>query len=134
MKINFENKNELNKLYIHDSEFFGYCYNYSKRQISFLCDDLYYRKRTQLIFSNVILSNLQSCSFWHSGSSILYVNLEENPSQLQELMEIQKEKQDIYEGSYLDRGIKYLPIVFQLNSGDTLLIICETMEWTEEFY
>ena len=39
MKINYINKNEIDNLYLHDSIFYGYQYNYDERIISFSCEN-----------------------------------------------------------------------------------------------
>ena len=36
--------------------------------------------------------------------------------------------------SYLDMGINYLSIETKLNSGDALLVVCESFDFTEEVY
>ena len=47
-------------------------------------------------------------------------------------MEIQNANSEMYAGSRLDDGTNYIPVKFEINSGDTLLIICEAMECEEE--
>ena len=51
---------------------------------------------------------------------------------MNELFEIQKQYDELYEGSYLDQKILYLQVKFQINSGDVLLIICEYIEFKEQ--
>lgn len=132
MIIDCKNKESIKDLYIHDSIFDGYCYNYSKRQISLSCENSFLKKRFDFIFNNVIFSSMQSCSFWHGGNSILDIYLEENTAQMNQLLEIQNSNQDLYEDSYIDKGINYLSVGIKINSGDMLFIICEKIEFLEE--
>ncbi len=128
-----ENKSIIDSLYIHDSVFTGFDYDYTNRKIHFKCENSYY-KRFDFKFHNVILCDMQSCSFWHGGNAILDMFIEDTTPQMDELLKIQKEHQELYEDSYLDRGILYLQIKFQMNSGDVLLVICEYLEFDEETY
>lgn len=127
-----ENKNVIDALYIHDSIFTGFDYDYANRKIHFTCENLYLNRKFDFEFYNVLLFDMQSCSFWHGGNRILDMFVEESTPQMNELLEIQKQYQELYEGSYLDRGILYLQIKFQINSGDVLFIICEHIEFKEQ--
>ena len=62
------------------------------------------------------------------------VCVEKNSPQMDELNKLQEQHKEIYEGSYLDRGIIYMQVKFLLNSGDTLLVICENIHFREEMY
>ena len=75
---------------------------------------------------------MQSCLFWKGGDSILVVYLDENNDELKHLIEIQNSKPDLYDGSCLSESTDYLPVVFEINSGDVLLIICESLDIIEE--
>ena len=132
MRIDFTNRKEIDKLYIHDSFFEGYVYNYYKRQINFSCNNSYLKKKFIFTFNNVIFSSMQSCLFWLGGNSILVVYLDENNDELKHLIEIQNSKPDLYDGSCLSESTDYLPVVFEINSGDVLLIICESLDIIEE--
>lgn len=134
MRIDHNNKQEVNDMYIHDSKFTGYLYDYDKRQISFSCNNIFLKKKFSFLFQNVIFCEIQSCSFWHGGDSILVISLVDNPPQLKQLMKIQSENQELYKDSYLDKEISYLSVQFEMNSGDILLIICESFDWREEDY
>lgn len=127
-----ENKSVIDDLYIHDSIFTGFDYDYINRKICFICENPYLNRKFYFEFYNVLLFDMQSCSFWHGGNRILDIFIEKATPQMNELLEIQKQHQELYEGSYLDRKILYLQIKFQINSGDVLLIICEYIEFKEQ--
>ena len=132
MRFNYQNQEKVNDLYIHDSDFEGFCYDYDKRQIKLSCKNLFLEKIFHFTFDNVIYSGLQSCTFWHGGNSIYDIYLEDNLPEMDRLMEIQNANSEMYAGSRLDDGTNYIPVKFEINSGDTLLIICEAMECEEE--
>lgn len=132
MIFSYENRDQLDKQYIHDSEFNGYRYDYNERKIIISCIDSFYKRRIQLIFCNVIFSEMQSCLFWYGGNSIYDIWLEKNSYQMQHLLKIQKSNKDKYDYNCLTEGINYLEIKIQINSGDTFFIICESLNWVEE--
>ena len=136
MELDFTHQNEdlINDLYIHDSTFDGFFYNYTKRQIDLVCNNTLRKVRFHFQFNNTLSCYLQSCSFWHGGNSVMDVCVEKNSPQMDELNKLQEQHKEIYEGSYLDRGIIYMQVKFLLNSGDTLLVICENIHFREEMY
>ncbi len=132
MKFDFKNKDKIENLYIHDSIFNGFYYDYEKRQIKFSCKNYFLQKMFYFVFNNVILCNIQSCSFWHGGNNILEIYLKSDNLQMEQLMKTQNSNQELYSGSYLDKGIIYFSVEMQMNSGDTILIICEAIDVLEE--
>ena len=132
MRFDFRNKEKVNDLYIHDSTFEGYSYDYGKRQINLSCKNFFIKKFFRFTFNNVIYSGLQSCTFWGYGNRILVIYLEDDLPEMERLMEIQNARPEIHAGSCLDDGTQYISVKFEINSGDTLLIICESMECEEE--
>ena len=131
MNINFANKNEINNIYVHDSIYEGFTYTYNQRTIEMNCKNFYLHKEFHFQFNNVIFCEMQSCSFWRGGNYILNISLEENSQQLNDLLKLQSQHKDLYKGSYLDREINYLSIRVEINSGDTMLIICENVDFVE---
>ena len=132
MEVTCQMKELLEQIDIHDSEFSGYSYDYENRQIIMRCKNIYASKCLEFIFENVVVSHLQSCVFWGSGYNILWMTVSENHKYLDELNQRQAKNSDNDYGSYLDKGNRYLAIEFTINSGDTLLIICEKVIYKEE--
>ena len=127
--ISLSNKKDIEKINVHDSVFSGYVYDYDNKQIRFSCSNNYPLNQCfNFCFYNVIFVEVQGCSFWHGGNNILGIFIEETSAQLDQLYQLQKAKKDLYAGSYLDKGITYITVEIQLNSGDTILIICEKIE------
>lgn len=132
MHINYYNKSEFNKINSHDSEFTGYLYDYDKRQIKIWFNNHFLKKILYFEFNNVIFCEMQSCYFWGGGNSIYTISLVENPEQFNRLIKIQNSNPDLYKRSYLDKGICYITIKLEINSGDVLLIICENVDYHED--
>ena len=75
---------------------------------------------------------MQSCEFWGMGNAINGIWVEENTEQIQELMKKFEESKQPGDICRLVNGTKYLEIGLLLNSGDTMLIICESLCWEKE--
>ncbi len=132
MIYNYNNKEEFDKIYLHDSIFEGFNYNYDDREISFLCKHYYVNKIYNFRFHNVIYSKLQSCFFWGGGNCVYDIYCTETPDEFKKLIhDVQTNKHIYFEHSYLDRGINYVTIEIMINSGDSLIIICESVEVLE---
>lgn len=132
MRFTYQNRKEIDNQYIHDSQFMGFEYDYDKREIRIFCDNYYVHKRNRLFFRNVIFLEMQSCEFWGMGNSILEIWAEENTEQIKSLMEKFEESKQPDDICRLVDGTKYLEIGMLLNSGDTMLIICESLYWEQE--
>ena len=130
MRIDYSNKEEINKLYLHDSEFVGFCYNQEKRQISFSCDNIFVKKKNIFTFHNVIFYSIQSCQFWGGSFNIYDIYLQDNSTEMDQLLK--SKLAGDYKHSYLDKGVEYLPIEIGIISGDILVIICESVDVHEE--
>ncbi len=131
--INNDNKNEVNDLYIHDSDFTGFQYSYTERQITLTCNNTYLNKTFFFKFNNVIFSKLESFNLWGDGIRIMYIALKDDARELDELTKKYSSKPD-YKLSYLGQETPYLLIKFLINSGDELFIICENIDYVETTY
>lgn len=131
MKIDYTSIHQLKNVYIHDSEFTGYEYDYTNRRISFACRNIFSKKKLVFQFNNVIYSTLQSCTFWGGGNSILWLNVLDEDAGLNALYELQRKNQDNFALSDLDQGIEYIITEITINSGDKLLIVSQWIEFIE---
>lgn len=134
MKINWENRSEINSLYIHDSTFEGLVYDYANRQILLKCINYYAKKKFDIIFENVIFCNIQSCNFWGEGKNILVIYLDDDEVQLKKFIEIQNSNSHDYNGSKLAQNVKYIQVGIDINSGDQIFIGCECVEYNESSF
>ena len=132
MLYNHNNKEEFDKIYLHDAIFKGFNYDYDKREIVFSCKHYYANKIYNFKFYNVIYSKLQSCYFWGGGNNVYDIYCTETPNEFVQLIhDIQSNEPQNFEYSYLDRGITYIAVEIMINSGDALLIMCESVEVSE---
>lgn len=127
MIINNNNKKELEKFYIHDALFTGYTYDYSNRRISFSMNYEWLHKRYNFVFNNVVFFSGQSCLLWGGGSNVYCIYIRD------ELPELERIKSFGSENSYnslamFNDAINYIGFEMILNSGDTMLIICESFD------
>ena len=131
MKINSENKDVLNKIYLHDAIFTGFTYDYAERQIKIVCENRCTGKLHELAFENVISSVLQSCEFWGPSPEVYGMWTEEKSSVLEKLYEQQLAEDPMWVYSQMKKDNNYIIAVIQLISGDKLEIICESVDHTE---
>ena len=132
MRITCANKQQLDEVYIHDALFDGFSYDYERRTIRMVCSKPWEYWRVSLCFENVIFFSHQSCDFWGRGGNVMWLSVVENPEALQKLLAKQAEDPNLYQHSWLDRGIDYLALELVTNSGSELLVICEALEMLEE--
>ena len=131
MYFDYSNRKDLEEICVHDSVFYGFEYNYSEKQIKFNCDYSFERTNHSFVFNNVIFLNVQTCFFWcDGGSNILWLSVEDDSVYMDELYRLKAKNEPCY-NSCLDKDISYLQLEFQLNSGDTIFIICESVDVEE---
>lgn len=125
----WNNREQINQLYIHDSEFTGYQYDYDKHQIQLTCENYYLKKTFHFVFHNVVYHNMQSCSFWGSGNSILCVYLGDRA-----LHDIDLPIADgaLHNPNPCRKFEKHMQVVLELNSGDIFNVFCDNAVFWEE--
>lgn len=132
MLFNFDNINEIDGLYVHDNVFNGYIYEYEKHIVKMTCFDERKNVNRELVFNNVIFIENQSCEFWGSGNSIYDIWVEKDNSKLVLLRKHYLDiAPNINNSNELDIFDKYIEICIQLNSGDKISILCESLELLE---
>lgn len=132
MLINYSNREETDKIYLHDSEFEGFKYDYENRQITMTCKNYYFKKISYFKFNNVIFSRLQSCGFWGFTLRIYAIYVIETPVEfVQEIANVQEERPDWIKSSYIGDGTEFFAVEIKVISGDAFQIVCESIEYTE---
>lgn len=132
MMINYSNREETDKIYLHDSEFEGFKYDYENRQITMTCKNYYFKKIYDFKFNNVVFNRLQSCGFWGFTFRIYAIYVIEIPDDfIREIADVQEERPDWIENSYIGDGTEYFAVEIKVISGDALQIVCESLEYTE---
>lgn len=134
MEISYYNRHFLDdELYIHDSIFTGFSYDYDKKHILLKCQNLYLNKVFNFAFNNVIVTNMQTCGFWGIGANAIYaIDVLDKFHQLDELMELKKTKPDWFNNSALDTDKLLIIVQIIINSGDTITIVCSTVDFNEK--
>ena len=81
------------------------------------------------MFNDVISSTLQSCEFWHPSPDVYYMWTKDESPTMEKLRELQAKEGDSL--TRLGGNAEYIIVMIQLISGDTLEIICESVDHTE---
>jgi hypothetical protein len=128
MIISYGNREALRSLSFSDSIFEGFSYKYDVDMLTFSCLNQYDKKRFFFSFYQTILFNMQSCNLWGSGNSIYDICYLDSASVIKQLQQIKSNNQGNIDKSKLDTMADYLCISVCLNSGDELVIVCESVE------
>ena len=131
MSITVNNMDDLRKVYLHDALFAGFEYDYKTRQIQMVCENRFAGKVHNLVFDNVISCKMQSCEFYSDDNTIMGHSVEKISHILDDLNAQKGEIPYLHRNSQLGKGIKFIVVEFELISGDTLEIICESVDHTE---
>lgn len=131
MNINHQNIQHFNSCYIHDSSFSGYSYDYDERRISISLLNAFRGVEQGIKLNNVIFIQFQSCSFWGGGNAVYTAKCHTEHRVLNQLEEIKSENTRHFEGSRLDTVKRYIVFELLLNSGDTMHVVCESIDYEE---
>lgn len=129
MIIDSTNVHLSEQLYEHDCMFSGFSYDYDDRTIQFKMIRPLDNIVQYFQLNNVVLFNVQSCSFWHGGNAVYDACCYSEHPFFQQLDILRNENVNNLSGSYLDTEIKYIVFSLEINSGDTFLAICESVEY-----
>lgn len=96
------------------------------------CKNYYLKKIYDFKFNNVVFNRLQSCGFWGFTFRIYAIYVIEIPDDfIREIADVQEERPDWIENSYIGDGTEYFAVEIKVISGDALQIVCESLEYTE---
>ena len=132
MLIDFHNTHLSKIFYEHDCTFSGFTYDYENRTVQFCMNNCFNRIEQSFKLNNVVLFKLQSCSFWHGGNAVYDICCYQEHLFLRELEAIREENRDNIPGSFLDSETEFIVFELQINSGDILLAICESVEYDKK--
>ena len=127
MVYSFDNKNDINKIRIQDCAFYGFEYKQKKSEVEIYCKIEMIKKEITIRFSDVICIYMQACRFWAGGNSIQCMYVADD-TYITELQSRQNQNQELYSGSRLAHGDRFIPVGMEINSGDELVICCEKFE------
>lgn len=126
MHITSANKEQFDIYHYHDAWFQGFNYDYANRRITFSMEDEWEYDHFDLVFNNVIYFEAQSLSLWGGGVNLYHAHVRDELPELDKLYAL-RDKND-FGHSELDANIDFIGIELIVNSGDTLLIICESVD------
>ena len=128
MIIDSSNREELNSLNFSDYIFEGFSYEYNADTLTFSCLDQTENKQYHVSFRQAVLFNMQSCSLWGGGNAIYCIYYQDESHVLTQLRQIKSNNLGKLDKSKLDHEVDYLCISVCLNSGDELVVLCESVE------
>ena len=130
MIINYENVELIKFPYVHDAVFEGLCYNYYPKKISFSLQNTYINTTVNCILNNVLFFEMQGCSFWGGGNALYYASCYKKHDFLQRIQERVCTETTAHPNWYsISKNTHYIVFELIINSGDTLLVVCESVEF-----
>lgn len=129
MHYNFENRQAINDLYLHDFIFTGFSYDYYAKQVMFSCRKL--KKVYNFIFHNVLEINMQSGFAWGEIDRIYDIVLGDCADEIKRLSEMHSSQETGADSTSKKLINSYISIEFPILSGDVLTIICESVDCFE---
>lgn len=134
MKFTFKNKKEIQNLYLHDSLFKGFTYDYEERKLSLSIMNEEESGKIVLTFNDILFLKMEAYGLW--GKRVERINgiwLEEKSDYMNKAQKLLAEEKEKYPKCYEHApAINYFQINLQIISGDEISIICESMDWEEE--
>ncbi len=127
----YADRAEIEKIRVHDSTFSGFEYRAKESTLEITCIRQEDERRFEFRFENVVGVKLQSCAFWGGGNNVLCVYAEDHGTLLEAFRRKQAENEALYSGSKLAKGTPFITVTFEINSGDTLSVCCETVRVSE---
>ena len=137
LEYDFDTVSQIKDFYIHDSDFSSFCYDDSLKTISFSCKNQYLKKEFSFRFLDVCGYSMQSCNYlgkdtriWEMYAHKYIINTlvagSLGNSGLNGII-----KNGTGEEKVLEQREPYFTVVFELASGDILMISCLLMKVNE---
>ncbi len=128
MIINYDNREKVESIHLHDSNINSFKYDYSSKKIDIILHNEFINKNYDLLFENVIYCEIIGIELWgHSDNRIIDWELITDEKKMKELLYIEGIEKSQYPYSLFKRNPenKYISTLFTFSSGDTVSIICE---------
>ena len=139
MRYNYQNVDQLNDVYLHDSEFDGYRYHYlmdMRHIVELSCISHWpVHKKYSLRFLNVAYQEMQAFTLWAGGNAIMWVEAAcTSEQEIQSILDVEKTQSNAnsWNTAKIKSAVPLITVSIRLNSGDRMRIICESLEITEE--
>lgn len=127
MHITSENKNQFDIYHYHDAWFKGFNYDYCNRKISFSMEDSWEYDHFDFVFNNVIYFEAQSCTFWGGSEDLYDAYIRDELPELERIKAFGSEHES-WSLDMFNNGTHYIGVELIVKSGDTILIICESVD------
>ena len=131
-KIDYKNKEIIEKLYVHDAYFTGFKYDYPENRIYIEAIEYYYGKKFHITFHDVIFFEMQSLDFW--GKSLRILDWELCAKKNSSFAEIIENNKEDFKYARRKNVEDIIESVIVITSGDTLTIFCDNIDFVEETY
>lgn len=128
MHVTSKNLETIDDIYVHDSDFSSFFYDYKDRRLNLALTNHHLKQTISLCFNNVIYFNMQSCCFWGPSSMVYDMWSDPSPVFFQELQKKRETNYEEFYQSYLDRDCTYISIIIKIVSGDELQVTCESVD------
>lgn len=129
MYINHENVDLIEFPYVHDAIFDGFRYDYDSKKIYLSLCHPYLKKTINCELNDVLFFEFQGCSFWGGGNAIYYASCYKEHDFLQRVQErVRVETTEHPSWDNIDENIHYIVFELIVNSGDVLLVACESVD------
>lgn len=125
MHITTANKHLFDDFHYHDAWFHGFNYDYRNRTITFSMEDSWKYDHFDFVFNNVIYFEVQSCTFWGGSEDLYDAYIRDELPELDRLNNYETYSPDI-DTECMDT--EYIGVELIVKSGDTILIICESVD------
>lgn len=139
MQYNFQNIDQLEDLYLHDSKFDGFRYYYlpdMQHAMEFTCDLRWPEKiKYSIRFLNVAYHEMQAFTLWSGGDAILWLDAAcTSNAEIQSILDVDRTQINAegWNTTKVESAVPLVTINIRLNSGDRMRVICESVVITEE--
>ena len=90
MVYSFDNKDDINKIKIHDCAFYGFEYKQKKSEVEIYCKNEMTKEEIIIRFRSVICIYMQSCRFWAGGNNMIILrNFRTNKTRIKNYILVQ---------------------------------------------
>ena len=120
---------EISRMNVVDACFSGFHYDSESHEIKFELTEEYQKKKFCFRFVNVVLFEMQSCAFWGASPHVYFWEHQHDTEDNTFVCSLFRKEES---GFQVPDG--YLESVLSMTSGDSLTLVCESVDFTEKSY
>lgn len=125
MCFDFSNRKEIECLPVSGCAFSGLHYDYAGREIRVSCERSIPAEKLLLDFRNVLFASFRRTGDAPQTEIFSGISVQEDCAPLRQLREFRERKEP--GGGLLDRERPYCPVTLEMESGNALLIVCDSV-------